>query len=74
VKGLIGRLTGVRADDVVDRNAGLFALVMVLLMLASFALCMLGIRLFTNRLRPFAHDLPTRKLGGRRKAAPAEES
>jgi hypothetical protein len=70
VKGLLGQVTGEPADQVVNDHAVLFGGVMVVLMALSFVLCLLGIRMFTNRLRPFAHDLPTRRLRRRRNAEP----
>jgi hypothetical protein len=70
VKGLLGQVTGEPADEVVNNDALLFSGVMVMLMALSFVLCMLGIRMFTRRLRPFAHDLPTRRLRRRRSAEP----
>jgi hypothetical protein len=73
MKGMLGRLTGEAADEVVNRHAGLFGAVMVLLMLLSFALCTLGIRVLTEKLRPFAHELPTRRLRRRRHVEPRPE-
>src|SRR5918999_1172755 len=70
VKGLLGQVTGDSADEVVNNDAMLFGGVMVVLMALSFALCMLGIHMFTSRLRPFAHDLPTRRLRRRKSVEP----
>lgn len=65
VQTLLATATGEKVDDVLDAHGPLFSSIMLGLMVVTFFLSLVGIRLITSRMRPFTFRVTSRWRGRR---------